>query len=86
MEVFWESERGGGFEGLRSTRIDDFANTTLRVGYRSTENWAVNLYVENLTDEETFDGLNNNGGIIPSHFFGPMRPRTVGISFNYEWD
>ncbi|MDA0272134.1 MAG: TonB-dependent receptor [Proteobacteria bacterium] len=86
LEVFWESERGGGFEGLRSTRIDDFANTTLRVGYRSTENWAVNLYVENLTAEETFDGLNNNGGIIPSHFFGPMRPRTVGISFNYEWD
>jgi iron complex outermembrane receptor protein len=86
FEIFWESERGGGFENLRSTQIDSFSNSTLRIGYQSTESWAVNLYVENLTNENTFDGQNNNGGILPSHFFGPMRPRTVGVSFSYEFE
>lgn len=86
LEVFWESERGGGWEGLKSSEIDSFSNVSVRVGYESASNWAVNFYVENLTDEETWDGLNNNGGVLPSHFFGPMRPRTAGISFSYEWD
>ena len=86
LEAFWESERGGGFEGLKSTEIDSFTNVALRLGYESASQWAVNLYVENLTDEDSWDGLNNNGGVIPSHFFGPMRPRTVGVSFSYEWD
>ena len=86
LEAFWESERGGGFENLSTTRIDSFTNATFRIGYEAAENWEVNLYVENLTDEDTYDGLNNNGGILPSHFFGPMRPRTVGVSFSYEWE
>jgi iron complex outermembrane receptor protein len=46
----------------------------------------VELYVENLTDEESWDGENNNGGITPSHFFGPKRPRTFGMRFTYEWE
>lgn len=86
LEVFWESERGGGWEGLKTTEIDSFANASLRVGYEAPENWAVNLYVENLANEETWDGLNNNGGVLPSHFFGPLRPRTVGLSFSYEFE
>jgi len=86
LEAFWESERGGGFEGLQSTMIDSFSNVTLRVGYESDANWVVTAYVENLLDEDSYDGLNNNGGIIPSHFFGPMRPRTVGVSFSYVFE
>ena len=42
--------------------------------------------VENLTDEFTYDGLNNNGEIIPAHFFGHKRPRPAGIRFRYTWD
>ena len=86
MELFWESKRGGGFEGLDSTEIDSFANLTARVGYETADNWGIDLYVENLTNEDTFDGLNNNGGVLPSHFFGPMRPRTFGVRFNYRWE
>jgi iron complex outermembrane receptor protein len=86
VEGFWESERGGGFEGLKTTEIDSFFNLAVRVGYESEHNWSANLYVENLTNEDTFDGLNNNGGVLPSHFFGPMRPRTFGVSFSYVWD
>ncbi|NNF51049.1 MAG: TonB-dependent receptor [Gammaproteobacteria bacterium] len=86
LEVFWESERGGGFENLATTKIDSYTDATLRFGYESENNWSVNAYVENLTDEFTWDGLNNNGGVLPSHFFGPKRPRTFGITYTYHWD
>ncbi len=86
VELFWESKRGGGWEGLESTEIDAFANMTVRVGYEAANNWGVGAYIENLTNEDTFDGLNNNGGVIPSHFFGPMRPRTFGVRLSYAWE
>ena len=85
LEVFWESERGGGWEDLDSTKIDSYEEAALRVGYESAGNWNVNFYVENLTDEFTWDGLNNNGGVVPSHFFGPKRPRTFGVRFGMEF-
>ncbi len=85
MELYWESKRGGGFEGLESTEIDAFTHLTARIGYEAGNDWGVDLYVENLTNEDTFDGLNNNGGVLPSHFFGPLRPRTFGIRFSYLW-
>ncbi len=86
LEMFFESERGGGFEDLNETKIDAYQEVALRVGYEAEANWSVGLYVENLTDEFTWDGMNNNGGLIPAHFFGPKRPRTFGITFGYEWD
>jgi len=86
VEAFWESERGGGFENLASTEIDSYTEVAARFGYESNNNWAVRLYVENLTDEFTWDGLNNNGGVLPSHFFGPKRPRTIGLSYTYRWE
>lgn len=86
LEVFHESERGGGFEGLRETRIEAFTDVTLRLGYQAAANWMIDLYAENLTNAETFDGQNNNGGILPAHFFGPKRPRTLGIRFGYSWE
>ena len=86
FEIFWESERGGGWEGLSETKIDSFAEATVRVGYESAANWSLEAYVENVFDENTWDGLNNNGGVVPSHFFGPLRPRFFGVRFNWEWD
>lgn len=85
VEWFWESERGGGWEDLSSTKIDAFSDVTLRFGYESGNNWSMIGYIENLTDEDTWDGLNNNGGVLPSHFFGPKRPRTFGVRLRYDW-
>ncbi len=82
LEAFYESRRGGGFEGLKETEIAPFTDVSLRVEYRSHNNWTAGVYIENLTNETTFDGLNNNGGIVPSHFFGPLRPRTIGVHYN----
>ena len=86
LEAFWESERGGGWGSFPETMIDSYVEAALRVTYESNGSWSAGAYVENLTDEFTYDGLNNNGGILPSHFFGHRRPRTFGIRFRYDWE
>ena len=86
FEVFWEDERGGGWAGLEETMIDAAAIAAFRVGYESDNNWHVEAYVENVFDEFKWDGQNNNGGILPSHFFGPQRPRTFGVRLGASWE
>jgi iron complex outermembrane receptor protein len=86
LEAFWEGERGGGWGGFPETTIDSTLQASFRIDYVSNSNWRAGLYVENLTDEFTYDGLNNNGGILPSHFFGHRRPRTIGARFGYRWE
>ncbi|BFM10993.1 TonB-dependent receptor [Simiduia litorea] len=86
LGVTFESERGGGWEQLDETKIDAYQEWNLRVGYRSDDKWSLIGYVENLTDQNTYDGMNNNEGLVPAHFFGPSRPRTIGVSFGYEWE
>ena len=86
FEVSYEGERGGAWEGNREGMISSYSIANLRVGYESDNNWFVQAYAENLFDEFTWDGYNANGGILPSHFFGPMRPRTIGIRTGISWD
>ena len=86
LEMFYEDERGGGWEGTPETLINSYTDASLRIGFESEQNWFVEAYVENLTDEFTWDGQNNNGGLVPSHFFGPKRPRTVGMRLGMTWD
>ncbi len=86
VDATFESERGGGWENLSSTKIPSYAEYAFRIRYQSPANWGIGAYVENFTDEFTYDGQNVNGGINPSHFFGHRRPRTAGMRFTYEWD
>lgn len=86
FEIFYESKRGGGWDNNPEGYIDAYAVSTLRVGYRSNNDWYIEAYAENLFDEFTWDGYNANGGILPSHFFGPMRPLTLGVRTGYRWD
>jgi len=86
LEGYWESERGGGWGSFPETMIDSNLEMAFRVKYIAAGNWQAGVYVENLTDEFTYDGENNNGGILPSHFFGHRRPRTVGVNFRYSWE
>ena len=86
VEVFWESERGRGYEDIIDSEIDAFQEWAFRIGYASNNNWNVMAYVENLTDELTFDGAANNEGVIPAFFFGPSRPRTFGVRFGYTFE
>ena len=86
LEAFWESERGGGWGAYPETVIDSYVEMAFRLNYESTANWTAGVYVENLTDEFTYDGQNNNGGIVPAHFFGHRRPRTFGVRYSYHWN
>ena len=86
FELTWESERGRGWEDLGETQIDSYQEMSLRVAYESNNNWFVEGYVENMTDEFTWDGQNNLGGKQPNAFFGPRRPRTYGMRVGYSWD
>ena len=86
FEMVWESERGGGWEDYSYTKIDSYEEMSLRVGYQSENSWFVEGYVENLTDEFTWDGQNNLGGKEPDAFFGPRRPRTFGMRVGYDWE
>ena len=86
LEAFYESEKGGDWTAIPENYIDEFTEMAARIGYESDAGWYVTAYVENLTDEFTWDGQNANGAIIPSHFFGPKRPRTFGLKLGMTWD
>ncbi len=85
FEISYESERGGGWEANPEGYIDAYSIANLRIGYESNDNWYVRAYAENLFDEFTWDGYNANGGLIPSHFFGPQRPLTLGVMVGMNW-
>ena len=86
FELTWESDRGRGWEDLSELEIDAYEEMALRIGYESNNNWFVEAYVENLTDEFTWDGVNHLGGKEPDAFFGPRRPRTFGVRTGFAWD
>jgi iron complex outermembrane receptor protein len=86
LEVFFESERGRGYEDIVDSEIDAFQEWAFRIGYQSNNNWSIMGYVENFTDELTFDGAANNSLVIPAFYFGPSRPRTMGVRFGYTFD
>jgi iron complex outermembrane receptor protein len=84
--MFFESERGRGYEDIIDSQIDAFQEWAFRIGYASNNNWNVTAYVENFTDELTYDVSDNLSLIIPAYFGGPSRPRTVGMRFGYTFD
>ncbi len=86
VEMFWEDDRGGGYEQIAEGRVDAFQEWTLRVGYRSDNNWTLTGYVENLTDEVVYAGAQVNEAITPTWLVGPNRPRTFGMRFAYYFD
>ena len=86
VETFWESERGGSYEGYDWAPLPAFQEWALRIGYQSNNGWNATAYVENLTDELTYANAQVNSGITPDWLVGPNRPRTVGLRFGYQFD
>ena len=85
-ELFGQSETGGGLEQDPAGELDAWSESALRAGFRAASGWEVLAYVENLTDEEYWDAAVPLGGILPAHYFGPSRPRTVGVSINWTFE
>ena len=85
-EMFGQTETGGGLEDDPAGELDGWTEQALRAGFRAADGWEVLVYVENLTDEEYWDAAVPLGGILPAHYFGPSRPRTVGVSMSWTFE
>jgi len=85
-EMFGQTETGGGLEEDPAGELDGWTESALRAGFRASSGWEVLAYVENLTDEEYWDAAVPMGGILPAHYFGPSRPRTVGVSMSWTFE
>lgn len=86
LEAVGQTRTGGGLENDRAAYNPGWTEYTLRAGYRANAGWQIMAYVENLTDEEYWDAASLLGGILPAHYFGPSRPRTLGVSVNWTFE
>ena len=83
IEVYGQTDMSSNGLSVDPTeRVAGYADFTLRAGFRSDDNWSIGAYVENVTDEDYWDGLFAGGGILPAVRWGPARPRTFGITFH----
>jgi iron complex outermembrane receptor protein len=86
----WEDDYRGDWpdESLIYQRIEALNQTDIVLGYRQ-ESWSVSAYVENVFDQEWYDGNYADDPtdiqIYPQHTFGPARPRTAGVRLGYEF-
>jgi iron complex outermembrane receptor protein len=75
--------------GIDSTNVrPDYTVVNLRLGYISESGWEAALFADNVTDEEAIYGFND---AIAFAFPGSdptvrNRPRTIGVSFQYNFD
>ncbi len=83
-ELHAQTDFFGGLDNLRLTKVQGYADVGLRLAYRSDAGWEVALYVDNVTNDLYYDGSIDAEFPIPSTFFGPSRPRTVGIDLAWH--
>ncbi|HTO57885.1 MAG TPA: hypothetical protein VMJ74_08815, partial [Pseudomonadales bacterium] len=86
-EVYAQSRTYGGLQQLSEAVNTTYYDLTLRGGYRANAGWSVIAYVENVTNQVFYDGLaqGDEGAGLPAHYFGPSRPRTVGLTMSWEF-
>ncbi len=86
----WEDDYRGDWpdESLIYQRIEALNQTDIVLGYRQ-ESWSVSAYVENVFDQEWYDGNYADDptptNVFVQHTFGPARPRTAGVRLGYEF-
>ena len=90
FDGWWESERFASFDFLPETSLGDEVIFSATAGYESNNEWWVEVYVDNLTDELVYDGAFDGGGFdyMPntSAFWWPYKPRNFGIRFGMWWE
>lgn len=84
-EIFAQTKTFGGVFHDPGAVNPGYHDMSLRFGYEADAGWSVIGYVENVTNELYYTGAEESGGIIPSHFIGPSRPRTFGVLMSYEF-
>jgi len=84
-ELYGQTRTYGGLLQTSEGINDAYADLTLRGGYRATGGWSAIAYMENVTNEVYYDGVSDDGGFVPAHYFGPSRPRTVGLRMSWDF-
>lgn len=84
-ELRYQSSFFGGLDNLEFTRINGYADVGFRLSYEDEAGWTVAAYVENAFNDLYYDGSNDNAFPIPSTFFGPSRPRIVGVDLMWKF-
>ncbi len=85
IELVGQTKTYGGLLGLKEAENDGYIDMAVRAGYRSQDGWSAVAYVENVTDEIYYDGSAEGSGILPAHYFGISRPRTMGMKVSWEF-
>ena len=67
--------------------IDSYAVFNASVALESNDNWTASLFVRNIGNEQNLSAGNTAAaaGGVQSYFFS-LRPRTIGLSFNYRYN
>jgi iron complex outermembrane receptor protein len=86
LEMFGQTDTGGGLEHDPVGEQDGWNELAVRLGYQSHAGWDVMAYVENANNELYYDGSSTGSGIIPAHYFGPARPRTIGVKLGWLFE
>ncbi len=84
-ELYGQSRTYGGLLQLNEAVNNAYVDLTLRGGYRAESGWSAIAYVENVTDQVSYDGVAEGGAALPAHYFGPSRPRTVGLQVSWDF-
>ena len=90
LSVTWETFHQGASPGfgdfsLQPIMLDEFTVSNLRVGYDSSDNWSMTVWVNNVFDTFYYKGVAPADGIIAPHYFGFSEPRRVGLDIGYKF-
>ncbi|MFU8816901.1 MAG: TonB-dependent receptor, partial [Pseudomonadales bacterium] len=85
-EMFGQTKTGGGLIGDPAGKQSGYTEIALRAGYRAHAGWEVLAYVENVTNELYYDLAVPDSGILPAHYVGPSRPRTIGVKLSWTFE
>ncbi len=70
------------------SKLDSYYALDLHAGVMN-DHWSIRAYVKNATDERAYssigDALNQVTGVVESRTATPIRPRTVGLEFDYRF-
>jgi len=91
-EHIYRDEMFGGPDNLPDATVDSWDEFNFRLSYRSDNDWAATLWVENAFDAEYFergwenaDSNNEFGYGLFNELVWPSRPRSVGVTFSKNW-
>jgi iron complex outermembrane receptor protein len=86
-DYYWQDDVYYRVQNIPRHRGDSFSTTDLRLLWTSAEgHWTVDLYVENVTDEDNQRGLTVSDGLSTGNnsFVSYFPPRTYGVRLNWQ--